>query len=422
MKILVIGGGAREHCICWKLLQNPKVEKIFVAPGNAFDLLEKKVDKIHLKSIDELLTFAKDQQIDLTIVGSEELLVAGIVDQFEANGLAIFGANKKAAMLEGSKAFAKEFMAKYGVKTAASKSFTDIQQAKAYVKTMALPIVVKASGLAAGKGVVICESLREAEETLNDIMVNKIFAEAGDTVVLEEFLQGMEISILSLSDGETILPLISARDHKKIGEGNQGLNTGGMGVIAPNPDFNEAVRQDFEQNILQPTLQGLVAEGMKFNGVIFFGLMLTAKGVYLLEYNMRLGDPETQAVLPLLENDLLEVILAMQGGKLAQQRLTFKPQSSCVVVLSAEGYPQQPRKGDLIKGIEQLHQQSQEGKGLIFLAGVKAENQHFITNGGRVLNLVGFGDNNESAIADVYQRIDDIQFDGKYYRKDIGKS
>ncbi|WP_299575752.1 phosphoribosylamine--glycine ligase, partial [uncultured Leptotrichia sp.] len=309
MKILIVGAGGREHAIAWKLSQNEKVEKIFIAPGNACVEMLPNAESVNLGSIDEYISFAKDNNVELTVVGSEELLVQGIVDEFHKNGLKIFGPDKKAAILEGSKAYSKDFMKKYGIKTAVYEIFDNSEKAKKFLNNWKdFPVVIKASGLAAGKGVIIAQNLNEAIKAVEDIMVDEKFGNAGNQVVIEEFLDGVEASILSFTDSKVIVPLLSAKDHKKIGEDETGLNTGGMGVISPNPFVTDEIFEKFKSDIMDPTLKGMQSEGMDFAGVIFFGLMITKKGVYLLEYNMRMGDPETQAVLPLLENDLLELI------------------------------------------------------------------------------------------------------------------
>ena len=309
MKILIVGAGGREHAIAWKLSQNEKVEKIFIAPGNACVEMLPNAESVNLGLIDEYISFAKDNNVELTVVGSEELLVQGIVDEFHKNGLKIFGPDKKAAILEGSKAYSKNFMKKYGIKTAVYEIFDNSEKAKEFLNNWKdFPVVIKASGLAAGKGVIIAQNLNEAIKAVEDIMVDEKFGNAGSQVVIEEFLDGVEASILSFTDSKVIVPLLSAKDHKKIGEDETGLNTGGMGVISPNPFVTDEIFEKFKSDIMEPTLKGMQSEGMDFAGVIFFGLMITKKGVYLLEYNMRMGDPETQAVLPLLENDLLELI------------------------------------------------------------------------------------------------------------------
>lgn len=413
MKILVVGSGGREHTICWKVSQNEKVEKVFCAPGNGGTAMLPKGENVNVKGIDELLEFALKEKIDLTIVGSEELLVDGIVDRFQEKGLKIFGPDQKAALLEGSKAYAKDFMKKYGVKTAAYEVFTEVEKAKEYIKTCEFPLVVKASGLAAGKGVLICQNLEEALKAVDEIMVDKVFSSAGEKIVVEEFLDGVEASILSVTDSKVILPFISAKDHKKIGEKETGLNTGGMGTIAPNPYVTKEVYDAFINEIMNPTLEGIKAEGMNFAGVIFFGLMITNKGVYLLEYNMRMGDPETQVVLPLLESDFIELLESGLKGDLANADVKWSNKSACCVVLASGGYPEAYNKGYAITGIDKV-------ENMVFVAGAKLENGELLTNGGRVLNVVAIGDNLEDARAKVYADAEKIDFTGKYCRKDIG--
>ena len=418
MKILIVGSGGREHAIAWKISQNQKVEKIFAAPGNAYNKLIKNCENVNINSSDEILNFAKKENIDLTIVGSEELLVDGIVDKFEENNLKIFGPNKQAALLEGSKAFAKDFMEKYGVKTAKYKSFTDKDESVKYLDEMSYPVVIKASGLAAGKGVVIAQNRKEAETTLEDMMVNKAFASAGDTVVIEEFLDGVEISVLSITDTNVILPFISAKDHKKISEKETGLNTGGMGVIAPNPYYTKTIEEKFISDILEPTLKGLKAEKMNFAGIIFFGLMVAKGEVYLLEYNMRMGDPETQAVLPLMKTDYLDLIDAALNKKLDNFKINWENKSACCVVMAAGGYPVKYEKGNIISGLEKFFAEDENRK--IFFAGVKSNNENFLTNGGRVLNVVAIENSLDGAIAKAYDNVKEISFKDNYYRKDIG--
>lgn len=413
MKILVVGSGGREHAICWKVSQNEKVEKVFCAPGNGGTAMLPKGENVNVKGIDELLEFALKEKIDLTIVGSEELLVDGIVDRFQEKGLKIFGPDKKAALLEGSKAYAKDFMKKYGVKTAAYEVFTEVDKAKEYIKTCEFPLVVKASGLAAGKGVLICQNLEEALKAVDEIMVDKVFSAAGEKIVVEEFLDGVEASILSVTDSKVILPFISAKDHKKIGEKETGLNTGGMGTIAPNPYVTKEVYDAFINVIMNPTLEGIKAEGMNFAGVIFFGLMITDKGVYLLEYNMRMGDPETQVVLPLLESDFIELLESGLKGDLANADVKWSKKSACCVVLASGGYPEAYNKGYEITGIDKVDN-------MVFVAGAKAEDGKLLTSGGRVLNVVAVGENLEDARAKAYADAEKIDFTGKYCRKDIG--
>ena len=414
MRILIIGSGGREHAIAWKFAQNNKVEKIYVSPGNAGTELLDRCENINLPDIEEMVNFAGNNKIGLTMVGSEELLVGGIVDKFEKKGLTIFGPNKKSAILEGSKAYSKDFMKKYGVKTAAYEIFTDYESAVKYLDEIEYPTVVKASGLAAGKGVIIAQNKDEAVEAVRDMMLDHKFSEAGSEIVIEEFLTGVEASILSITDGETIVPFISAKDHKKIGEGETGLNTGGMGVIAPNPYVTSEIMKNFIDEIMTPTLEGLKAEEMKFNGVIFFGLMITEKGIYSLEYNMRLGDPETQAVLPLMENDFLEILEMCIDGDLDKVEMRWKDASACCVVGVSGGYPENYKKGYEITGLSNVDD-------LVFIAGAKLEEDKLLTSGGRVINIVSLGENLETACKNTYSSMDKINFEGLYYRRDIGK-
>ena len=414
MKILVIGSGAREHAICNNLIKNEKVSKVYCAPGNAGTAKEKNCENVKISSIDEILNFAKKENIDLTIVGSEEMLVYGIVDKFEENGLKIFGPNKQAAILEGSKAYSKGFMKKYGVKTAEYEVFTDYNKAYEYLDKCSYPLVIKASGLALGKGVLICQNKQEAENALEDIMVKKVFKEAGDEVVIEEFLEGVEASILSVTDSNVIIPFISAKDHKKVGDNDTGNNTGGMGVISPNPYYTKEAEELFIKDILEPTLKGIKAEKMSFAGIIFFGLMMTKKGVYLLEYNVRMGDPETQAVLQLLETDYLSIIESAMKGELSNLDIKWKNKHACCVVMASGGYPAGYNKGYKIEGIDNIN-------GQCFIAGAKLdENGNIITDGGRVLNVVNVADTLEEARKLTYADIEKIDFKDKYYRKDIG--
>lgn len=413
MKILVVGSGGREHTICWKVSQNENVEKVYCAPGNGGTASLKKSENVNLKGVEGILAFAKENKIDLTIVGSEELLVDGIVDKFQAEGLRIFGPDKKAALLEGSKAFAKDFMKKYGVKTATYEVFNEADRAKEYIKTCDFPLVVKASGLAAGKGVLICQNLEEALKAVDEIMIDKVFSSAGEQIVVEEFLDGVEASILSITDSNVILPFISAKDHKKIGEKETGLNTGGMGTIAPNPYVTKEVYDKFITDIMNPTLEGIKAEGMNFAGFIFFGLMITSKGVYLLEYNMRLGDPETQVVLPLLESDFITLLDSGIERKLSNIDVKWNNKSACCVVLASGGYPEKYKKGYEITGMNEV-------ENMVFVAGAKLESGKLLTDGGRVINVVALGDTLEEARSKAYTDAEKIRFEGKYFRKDIG--
>ena len=412
-KILIIGSGGREHAIGWKFAEDFKKKnenlELFFIPGNAGTA--QLGQNISLKSLEEIRDFAKEENIDLTFVGTEDELSRGIVDLFQEADLNIFGPNQKAAQLEASKVFAKDFMHKYGVKTAAYKTFQGPMLAIEYLESQEFPIVVKASGLAAGKGVIICQDFEEAKKAVLDIMEDKTFGEAGSEVVIEEYLEGFEASILSFFNGKEIIPFISAKDHKKIGEDETGLNTGGMGVLAPNPSFKREHFDVFESDILKPTLKGLLEENLLFSGVIFFGLMITSKGVYLLEYNLRMGDPETQATLPLLENDLYETVMKSNRGE--HFKLEFSNQQACCVVMVSGGYPLNYDKGFEIRGLENVECP-------YFIAGAKLENELILTSGGRVLNVVGLGETMEDARKTAYENIKKIHFDYEYYRNDIG--
>lgn len=413
MKILLIGSGGREHALAWKIAKNDRVEKIFVAPGNGGTAIESKCENINITDIDELLNFAIEKSIDLTIVGPEDPLTKGIVDKFKEKELKIFGPNEKAARLEGSKSFSKDFMKKYGVKTAEYEVFYNHQEALEYLNKCPYPTVVKADGLAAGKGVAICENKEEAVKAVNSFMVDDIFNGAGQKIVIEEFLEGIEASILSITDGKTIIPFISAKDHKQVFDGSKGPNTGGMGVLAPNPFVTEAVLKDFEENIMNNTLQGIREEGFDFKGIIFFGLMITKKGSYLLEYNVRMGDPETQSVLNLMESDLLELIEAALNEDLEKAEVKWNTGACVNVVLASKGYP-----GSFVKGYEITV--DDEVKDKVFIAGAKLEDGVLKTNGGRVLSVVGVGKTVEEAREDVYRSIEKVNFKDKYYRSDIG--
>lgn len=412
-KILIIGSGGREHAIGWKFKQDAERShyecELYFMPGNAGTA--QIGTNVSDKSLAEMCDFAKENQIDLTFVGPEAELAEGIVDLFKSEGLEIFGPDKRAAQLESSKAFAKDFMAKYKVKTAKYKTFNGPMLAIEYLESQDFPIVVKASGLAAGKGVVICRDFEEAKKSVLDIMENKAFGEAGSQVVIEEYLEGFEASILSFFNGNEIVPFVSAKDHKKIGEGETGLNTGGMGVMAPNPLFTKSHFDEFSKEIMQTTLNGLIAEEMNFSGVIFFGLMISQKGVYLLEYNLRMGDPETQVCLPLLKNDLYETVMKSNRGE--HFELNFSDKNACCVVMVSGGYPLNYEKGFEIRGIENLDCP-------YFVAGAKEKDGKMLTTGGRVLNIVGIGNSLEEARNQAYENTVKVHFDYQYYRKDIG--
>lgn len=415
MKVLVIGNGGREHAIAWKVAQNTKVEKIYVAPGNGGTFLEAKCENVNLTTIESLLNFAKSEKIDLTIVGPEALLVEGIVDAFKAEGLKIFGPSKAAAQLEGSKAFSKEFMKKHGVKTAEYEVFTDAEKALENLKSCTYPSVIKADGLAAGKGVVICQDFAEAEKTVKEFMLDDIFKGSGKKIVVEEFLEGVEASILSICDGKTILPFISAKDHKAIFDDHKGPNTGGMGVVAPNPYVNDEVMAQFEEFINIPTLKGIQADKLDYTGIVFYGLMITKKGVYCLEYNVRMGDPETEAVLPLMESDFVEVIETALAGKLSETEIKWSKDSACCVVGASKGYP-----GNFEKGFEITGYDLKDSK--FFAAGAVFKDDKLVTAGGRVLCVTATGSDMEVAMKTAYENIKKVNFEGIYYRSDIGRA
>ncbi|NFG40160.1 phosphoribosylamine--glycine ligase [Clostridium botulinum] len=413
MKLLLIGSGGREHALAWKLGKSQKVEKIFVAPGNGGTATHDKCENINITDINELIDFAKKEAIDITIVGPEDPLTEGIVDEFKKENLKIFGPAKDGAMLEGSKSFSKDFMKKYGVKTAEYATFMSVNEALEYLETCTYPTVVKADGLAAGKGVIICKNKKEAIEAVNTCMVDDAFNGAGQKIVIEEFLEGVEASILSITDGKTIIPFLSAKDHKQIFDDGKGPNTGGMGVLAPNPYVTEEVLLDFKENIMNKTLVGIKEEGFDFKGIIFFGLMITKKGTYLLEYNVRMGDPETQSVLFLMESDLLEIIEAALNEELDKIELKWSKGVCINVVLASNGYPNKFNKGYEINIDEKI-------KDKVFLAGAKYEDGILKTSGGRVLSVIGCGENVEEARKEVYANINKVTFKGAYCRKDIG--
>ncbi|WP_321993102.1 phosphoribosylamine--glycine ligase [Clostridium butyricum] len=413
MKILLIGSGGREHTLAWKMAQSRKVEKIFVAPGNGGTAIADKCENINITDMDELIKFAKKECIDLTVVGPEDPLTNGVVNKFKKEGLKIFGPAENGARLEGSKSFSKDFMKKYGVKTAEYATFTDVYEALKYLETCTYPTVVKADGLAAGKGVIICENKEEAIAAVNECMVDEKFGSAGNKIVIEEFLEGIEASILSITDGKKIIPFLSGKDHKQIFDGGKGPNTGGMGVMAPNPYITEEAMKDFEENIMAKTLYGIREEGFDFKGIIFFGIMITKKGVYLLEYNVRMGDPETQSVLYLMESDLVELIEAALREELDKATVKWKDGVCINVVLASKGYP-----GDFVKGYEITIDEKVKDK--VFLAGAKFEDGVLKTNGGRVLSVIGCGKDIDEARKEAYENIKYVNFKDSYCRTDIG--
>ncbi len=415
MKILLIGSGGREHALAWKLSQSKKVNKVFVAPGNAGTALQNKCENVDLHSNQEYLKFAKSNKIDLTIVGPEVPLVEGIVDLFSKNKLLIFGPNKSAARLEGSKIFAKKFMQKHNIPTAKFGEFKDPSKAKQYLKTKCnFPIVIKADGLAAGKGVDICNDLQSALKSIDKMMVDKSFKDAGAKVVIEEFLVGPEASIICITDGKTIYPFISSKDHKQVFDNDKGPNTGGMGAICPNPYVTKKVLEQFKTQIMLPTIKGLQKDKIKFTGFIFFGIMITKQGPKLLEYNVRMGDPETQSILPLLKNDLVDVFLKTLQQKLNTIKLNWKKECSINVVLCSKGYPSKCETGKEIK-VKKL------SNSYLFYAGAKTNNNKVLTSGGRVLSVVSTAKSLPIATKNVYKDIKNITFFGMHYRKDIHK-
>ena len=419
MKVLIVGSGGREHALAWKVAQSPRVDKIYCAPGNAGIAEYAECVPITAMEFDKLATFAKEQAVDLTIIGMDDPLVGGIVDVFEAQGLRVFGPRKNAAILEGSKAFSKDLMKKYQIPTAAYETFDSAEAALAYLETADFPIVLKADGLALGKGVLICQNLDEAKEGVKEIMTDKKFGSAGNRLVVEEFMTGREVSVLSFVDGKTIKTMTSAQDHKRAGDGDTGLNTGGMGTFSPSPFYTDEVDDFCKKYIYQATVDAMAKEGREFKGIIFFGLMLTEKGPRVLEYNARFGDPEAQVVLPRMKNDLVDVCEACIDGKLDETDLQFEDNAAVCVVLASEGYPVKYEKGLPIRGLENF--KDKEGY-YVFHAGTKFDGDTIVTNGGRVLGVTAKGENLKAARANAYEAVKWIDFDNKYYRHDIGKA
>ena len=419
MKILVVGGGGREHAIVKKLAQSKKNPKIYVAPGNAGTEENATNVAISVMDFDSLADFAKKEKIDLTVVGMDDPLVGGIVDRFEAEGLRVFGPRKNAAILEGSKAFSKDLMKKYGIPTAAYENFNDPQKAIKYLETANYPIVLKADGLALGKGVLICKTFEEAKSGIEELMIDKSFGDAGNTIVIEEFLQGREVSVLSFVDGTHYALMTSAQDHKRAKDGDEGLNTGGMGTFSPSPFYTEEVDRYCKEHIYQKTVDAMRAEGREFKGIIFYGLMLTKSGVKVLEYNARFGDPETQVVLPRMENDIIDVFEACIDGCLDKIDLKFEDNAAVCVVLASDGYPLKYEKGKKITGLENF-----EGKTDIFAfhAGTKKVNGDVLTNGGRVLGITATAPTLKEARDKAYEATKLVEFENKYMRNDIGMS
>lgn len=420
MKVLIVGSGGREHAIAWKIAQSPKVDKIYCAPGNGGIAEYAECVNIGAMEFDKLAAFAKEKEVDLTVVGMDDPLVGGIVDVFEKEGLRVFGPRKNAAILEGSKAFSKDLMKKYGIPTAAYENFSSPEAALSYLETAKMPIVLKADGLALGKGVLICNTLEEAKEGVKTLMLDKQFGSAGDEIVIEEFMTGREVSVLSFVDGDTIKIMTSAQDHKRAKDGDQGLNTGGMGTFSPSPFYTEEVDKFCKEHIYQKTVDAMKAEGRTFKGIIFFGLMLTAEGPKVLEYNARFGDPETQVVLPRMKNDIVEVFEACVDGTLDKIELQFEDNAAVCVVLASDGYPEHYDKGFEITGFEAF---AEKDDYFVFHAGTKRdENGRILTNGGRVLGVTAKGADLKEARKKAYEATEWIFFENKYMRHDIGKA
>lgn len=420
MKVLIVGSGGREHAIATSVAKSPKVDKIYCAPGNAGIGQLAECVAIGAMEFDRLAAFAKEKQIDLTIIGMDDPLVGGVVDVFEAEGLRVFGPRKNAAVLEGSKAFSKDLMKKYDIPTAAYENFDDADKALAYLETADFPIVLKADGLALGKGVLICNTLEGAKAGVRSIMLDKQFGAAGNRMVIEEFMTGREVSVLSYVDGRTIRTMTSAQDHKRAKDGDQGLNTGGMGTFSPSPFYTAEVDEYCREHIYQRTVDAMAAEGREFKGIIFFGLMLTSKGPKVLEYNARFGDPEAQVVLPRMKNDIIDVMEACIDGRLDTIDLQFEDNAAVCVVLASDGYPVRYDKGLEIRGLENF--EGRDGY-YCFHAGTKLdENGKFVTNGGRVLGVTAKGADLKEARANAYAATEWVDFDNKYMRHDIGKA
>lgn len=419
MKVLIVGGGGREHAIAYCVAKSSKVEKMYCAPGNAGIAELAECVPIGAMEFDKLVTFAKEKAIDLAIVGMDDPLVGGLIDEFEKAGIRAFGPRKNAAILEGSKAFSKDLMKKYDIPTAAYENFDNADEALAYLETAKFPIVLKADGLALGKGVLICNTLEEAKSGVKEIMLDKKFGASGNTMVVEEFMTGREVSVLSFVDGKTIKTMTSAQDHKRAKDGDQGLNTGGMGTFSPSPFYTKEVDEFCRKYVYQKTVDAMAAEGREFKGIIFFGLMLTEDGPKVLEYNARFGDPEAQVVLPRMKNDLIDVIEACIDGTLDQVDLQFEDNAAVCVVLASDGYPVAYEKGLPITGLDEF--KKHEGY-YCFHAGTKFDGDQIVTNGGRVLGVTAKGATLKEARANAYKATEWVKFDNKYMRHDIGKA
>lgn len=415
MNILVVGGGGREHAIIKKLKENHKVTKIYALPGNGGIAADAECVNIGAKDISSIVDFAVNNKIDYAVVAPDDPLVLGCVDTLNEVGIKCFGPKANAAIIEGSKAFSKELMKKYNIPTAAYQTFDDMKKALEYVDSSPVPTVIKADGLALGKGVVIAQTRDEAKAAVIEMMQDKKFGASGDKIVVEEFLEGPEISVLSFTDGTTIIPMISSMDHKRSGDNDTGLNTGGMGTVAPNPYYSEAVAEECMEKIFLPTIKAMKAEGREFRGCLYFGLMLTKNGPKVIEYNCRFGDPETQVVLPLLESDLLTVMQATTEGKLSETEVKFSNKSACCVIIASNGYPVKYESGFEMK-LPECDENS-----VIYVAGAKKDNGKLLSAGGRVLGVTAVSDTLEKAVADAYKLTEKVEFSNGFYRHDIGR-
>lgn len=413
MKVMVVGGGGREHAIIKKIKKSPKVTEIFALPGNGGIAADATCVDIGAKDLENIVKFAKENGIEFAIVAPDDPLVLGLVDLLKAEGIPCFGPEKKAAIIEGSKAFSKDLMKKYRIPTAAYETFTEMDAALSYLDTCKIPVVVKADGLALGKGVIISETLEDAKKAVRDMMEDKVFGESGSKVVIEEFLTGPEVSVLSFTDGKTLVPMVSSMDHKRALDGDKGLNTGGMGTVAPNPYYTEEIAERCMKEIFLPTMEAMNAEGRTFAGCLYFGLMLTEDGPKVIEYNCRFGDPETQVVLPLLDSDLFEIMEHVADGTLADAEVNFADDATCCVVMASRGYPVSYEKGFEIT--------VEKGPQDIYIAGAKlSEDGKVLTNGGRVLGVTERGADIREAIEKAYHSVEKVHFDNAFYRKDIG--
>ena len=414
MKVMVVGGGGREHAIIKKIKKSPKVSQIYALPGNGGIAADATCVNIGATDLERIVEFAKENQIEFAVVAPDDPLVLGLVDLLKAEGIPCFGPEKKAAIIEGSKAFSKELMKKYGIPTAEYAIFEDMQKALDYLDSCKIPVVVKADGLALGKGVIIAETLDEAKKAVRDMMEDKVFGESGSRVVIEEFLTGPEVSVLSFTDGKTLIPMVSSMDHKRALDGDKGLNTGGMGTVAPNPYYTEEIARRCEEEIFRPTMEAMNREGRSFSGCLYFGLMITEDGPKVIEYNCRFGDPETQVVLPLLDSDLFDIFLHGSEGTLDRAEVNFSDDAACCVVMASSGYPVKYEKGFAIEIPEDVED--------VYIAGAKlSEDGRLLTNGGRVLGVTERGKDIREAIEKAYRSVERISFDNAFYRKDIGK-